>query len=200
MKKINLVFLFVLFLGTAVFAQNTSIGLRAGLNIANISHSGGSANHKSLIGANFGAFINRSIHPNWGITGELNFTMRGWQDEVLGKDLNTRINYLEVPIYINYFFLKQDSKIRPKLFAGGYGSYLMTASFDGVDTKQFYENIDYGLLLGGGLHYSLGGGTWLIFDVRYGLGLADITKATSDIKNRNLSFNIGYSFPLGNTE
>ncbi len=197
MKKFNLVFLFVFFIGTAVFAQNTSIGLRAGLNVSNINDS----EAKSIIGANFGAFINRSIHPNWGITGELNFTMKGNRHAASNATHDTRLNYLEVPIYVNYFFLKQDSKIRPKLFAGGYGSYLMTASYHGNDIKNTIENIDYGILFGGGLHYSLGGGTWLIFDVRYGLGLADITKATSaNVQNRNLSFNIGYSFPLGNTE
>ncbi len=199
MKTLNLVFLFVFFLGTAVFAQNTSIGLRVGLNVSSINDNNSAV--KSLIGANFGAFINRSIHPNWGVTGELNFTMRGWESEILNKKINTRLNYLEVPIYINYFFLKQDSKIRPKLFVGGYGAYLMTASFDGNDVKNSFENIDYGILFGGGLHYSLGGGTWLIFDVRYGLGLANTSKnTTANVQNRNLSFNLGYSFPLGNTE
>ena len=193
MKKTSLSFM--LFFGTmlSILAQNTSVGFRVGLNSSSVASDPVLSNQKSLIGINLGGFLMRSIHQNWGITGELNFSAKG----IKADNGTTNLNYIEVPVYLNYYFTNPNQTWRPKLFVGGYWGYFLE-SIDGQ--KNVYEASDLGLVLGGGLHYKLGKTNWLIVDVRYGFGLMDIAKGSTVMNNRTWSFNLGYSFPFGNTQ
>lgn len=181
-------------------AQNTSLGLRTGINFTSLN---GFDNDKTLTGANFGAFVTQSIVSTFGVTGEINFMMKGarFEDNPANIEANA-INYLEIPIYGNYFF--GQSNIRPKIFAGPTLGLLMTgkAKYENNSTagiKDQLNSTDFGALVGAGAHFKITGENWLIVDARYGFGFNDITKANaSTIKNRGLSINIGVSFPLGN--
>ncbi len=124
MNKIFYAFLLSVFTVTICSAQNTSIGLRAGLTAFNFTGDD-AGDTKTLLGFNGGAFGTYSVNRNWGITLEVNYMAKGSQPENSNLITNTRVAYLEVPLYINYFF--EGDRLRPKLFAGGtYGS-LMTA-------------------------------------------------------------------------
>jgi hypothetical protein len=62
-----------------------------------------------------------------------------------------------------------------------------------------YKNFDFGFVLGGGIDLGIGRGA-LTADVRYELGLTDISEGVGSIKTRALLLLIGYSHPfvLGN--
>ncbi len=175
------------------YAQSTiSVGLKGGLNFANFA--GDNVNTDSRTGINFGAFGTYSVKETFGITAEINYAQKG------AKTSNSKlnINYLEIPVHFSYFFGK--GKVRPKLMVGPYLGFLMNSELQvgntKVNTKDIYSNTDFGLNLGGGLHYSLGDAKWLYLDARYGLGLADVTKASGDVYNRVFSINVGISFGL----
>jgi hypothetical protein len=207
-KKI--IFISFLILWTAIFmtaqAQNTSIGLRAGLNFANVSGDDVS-NTKSKVGANFGALLTYSVAPIFGITGEINFTSKG--NKYDGSDATTSMNYLEIPIYGAYYFGSAESTLRPKIFAGPAVGILMTAnhkagSFE-IDTKDFTEPVEFSAVLGLGFNKRIGEGNWVCVDVRYSLGLTNTDKNNDFIvnpkpikKNNVISLNLAYTFPLGN--
>ena len=194
MKKIQLLLPLLLLLPLFGMAQNTSIGLRGGLTIFNFTGKDASDDSKSLAGINGGAFFTYSVNRNWGLTGEINYMAKGTKSS---NDINTRVAYLEIPIYVSYFF--EGDKLRPKLFAGGtYGS-LMTAKVEDTDVKDSFESSELGAVFGAGFHYRFTGENWLIMYARYGLGLTDITKnGNQTINNGGFSINVGVSFPLGN--
>lgn len=181
-------------------AQNTSIGLRLGSNLANVSGKNTDDNSINLR-TNFGALLTYSISSDFGITAEINYSGKGSKNSE--SDININLNYLEIPIYVNYFLGNPEATFRPKLILGGYLGYLMSAKVARADVSGSYSNSDVGLLLGGGGHYRLKGENWLNFDVRYNLGLSNITpRLPNDLALRNgvLSLNLAWTFPLGNYE
>lgn len=194
MKQIIL--FLALFVGAAslVYAQSSpiSVGLKGGLNFANLS--GDNVNTDSRTGINFGAFLTYSVKETFGVTGEINYAQKGARD----ANSNLNLNYLEVPVHFSYFFGK--GNFRPKLMVGPYMGFLMNSEIEirgnRTNVKDFYNETDFGLSLGGGLHYGLGDAKWLYLDARYGLGLADISKASGNVYNRVFSINVGISFGL----
>lgn len=204
---ISLLFMF----SFSAFGQESgtiSIGLRGGLNASNwagnVGGVGGENRFKA--GMNFGAFGMYSIEEHWGITAEINYSQKGTATSQFART-RYKINYLDIPIYINYFFGQGGDRLRTKVLMGPYLDFLMSAKNNQggieVDVRNRHANMDLGLLFGAGLHYKLNEATdnWLILDIRYGIGFSDIFKttlATSNITNRALSFNLGLSFPLGN--
>jgi len=190
-------FIFCLALATGISTLSAaqspiSIGLKGGLNFANFS--GDNVNADSRMGINFGAFGTYSVQQTFGITAEINYAQKG------AKTSNSKlnINYLEVPVHFSYFFGK--GNLRPKLMVGPYLGFLMNSELTvgnaKVNAKDLYYNTDFGLSVGGGLHYDLGDAKWLYLDARYGLGLADVTKASGNVYNRVFSVNVGISFGL----
>jgi hypothetical protein len=102
----------VLFLGLLPRAQgqvNTSIGLRAGLNIANF-YGKDASDYESKIGANAGLVINHSIKPTFGITAELDFAMKG----ATQSNRSIALNYGQISLIPTYYFNQSGSDLVPK--------------------------------------------------------------------------------------
>lgn len=177
-----------LLIGPGLLAQNTSIGLKAGPLWSSISNTNGS----TAIGLRAGAFLTYSISQDFGICGELNYARKG-QTQQNGQRL--RLDYVEVPLMAHYFFGKGDC--RPKVMIGPYFGYLLQAKRN-EQTLSGYAQSDYGAVVGLGFHKRLGKSRWLYADVRYQHGLTPI--AGSDQANRDVSLNIGVSFPFLNLE
>lgn len=183
----------IISLSSAVFvfhsltAQNTSVGLKVGANNATIAELGGAS---SRLGFRGGAFLTYSITREFGVTGEINYAIKGANT---GGDQTIALNYVEVPILAQYFFVNK-GPFRPKVIAGPYGALLLNATRGGSETNQ-YGDRDFGAVLGLGFHQRIGKKRWLNVDVRYSYGLADIRENTTQA-NRGLSLNAGISFPI----
>ncbi|TAH22178.1 MAG: PorT family protein [Cytophagales bacterium] len=206
----GLIFTILTLLASQAYSQESgtvSIGLRGGFNLSNWGGNvaaGGSGSNNYKAGLNFGAVGLYSIDEHWAMAAEINYSQKG-----TSPALNSfvKLNYLDIPIYINYFFGQGGDRFRTKVILGPYAAVLMTAknkvgSIE-TDVKGVYNTTDFGVLAGGGFHYKFNeaGGNWLIFDVRYAVGLSDITKpalGVSNLTNRALSINVGVTFPLGN--
>lgn len=171
---------------TQTHAQNTSIGIKAAPLWSHISNQN---NGESMIGLRFGGFLTHSISTEFGVGGELNFARKGG---ISGSDQALNLDYVEVPLLAHYFFGK--GGFRPKVIAGPYFGYLLQAKRDGK-VMDNYNQEDYGIMLGIGFHQRLGNKRWLYADLRYGHGLAEILP-NSEQSNRDISLNIGVSFPL----
>lgn len=174
--------------GRVAVGQNTSIGLKAGPNLATIAERG--ADQRAL-GFRVGGFLTYSIVREFGVGAELNLARKGVGGN--GNANNLTLDYLEIPVMAHYFLLNE-GPLRPKIMAGGYYGHLLQAK-QGEQEFDSFEDQDYGLLAGIGLHYSLGNRQWLYVDLRYTHGLAEILLNTSQA-NRDLSLNVGISFPL----
>lgn len=183
----HLLFVFTtLALALPVSAQNTSIGAKLGLLSANTATQTAG---NQVAGFRAGGFLTHSISQEFGIGGELNLARKGAR---LTPNQSLRLDYLEVPIFAQYFF--GEGGLRPKVIAGPYFARLLQAK-SGEQSLNNYAQDDYGFLLGIGFHQRLGNSRWLYADLRYTHGLAEL-RPGSDQFNRDLSLNVGISFPL----
>ena len=165
-------------------AQNTRLGVRGGLNIANIYDA--DIDPKSHIGFLGGFYLNYQLtESSFAIEPELLFTRKGFKENVY------RISYIEVPVLARFNFT-QVKEIHPYVELGPYIGVKVNADvptvviFDYADREQpnssfqnsFTEGdintVDYGMALGGGFDFGR-----IELGLRYSAGLREI----SDDKN-----------------
>ena len=189
------------------FAQ-TNFGLKAGVNIANQKWKSGESKISQdpntsfhLLGfANVPMSSHISIQPGLGLSG------KGFKLKVIvnqsGDEKTTTANgmYLEFPVNAVAKF-KAGSLGKIFLGAGPYAAVGIIGQIKSEDGKMNYfgneylsvKRGDFGLNFLGGLEINNG----LLFNVNYGLGLANITKseyANYKAKNNVVSLSIGFNF------
>lgn len=196
---------FILIFGISTSAQ-ISIGVRAGVNIANqtIEQSGLSVEPDALLGLHLGALVNIGITDDFSVQPELTFIQKGNKfDFDLGTlgggvvETKTTYNYLEIPILAKYGF--GGEKIGGFILAGPSIAFGLSGSSstdgDSIDLDWEEDGVtrsDFGIQFGAGINFSQ-----LFVDVRYGLGLTDLNDTDDDtfsVKNNGLNIGIGYLF------
>lgn len=179
--------------------QEFSLGPTLGINHAWISDAPGDT--RGLIGLNAGLTMVYSTEEHWGLGLDLKYSGEGMMTEQRGITAKTRLDYVRVPLKVYYFFNNFEDDFRPKIYAGPSLGFLVggqTEQFSEIgtielDSKDFYEDFDLGLLLGTGFNYRLAERTWFNFDLAYAHGLTDIAK-TGKGYNRNLNLNVGIAW------
>jgi hypothetical protein len=204
MKKI-LCALVLLTGASSLFAQNISLGPSVGVQHSWIT---GMKDVKFKPGVSLGGVLTWSPAPHWGLGGDIRVSFlegvkgRPGATHTLAAD---RINatYLRVPLKATYFFGDFGDKVRPKVYAGPSFGFLLggetkysNASLT-TKTDQVLQGFDWGLIAGAGLNYRIKRNTWLNFDLAYTNGLKDVTEAAGYHANRNITMNVGVTFPLG---
>ena len=184
MKKVFFAFAFV----AASFAVNaqTTFGLKAGANLANLKFSGGglSINADSKFGLHAGAFATIPASSNINIQPEAVFSMEG--AEFGGEKIN--LSYVNVPVLFQYHSSGFFGETGPQL------GLLMAAKSDDEDIKESFETINLSWAVGAG--YRLANG--LGFNARYNLGLSNIAKTEDgdegSVKSNVFQFGLSFSF------
>ena len=114
-----------------------------------------------------------------------------------------RYDYVQVPILLK-FNIVPAGPIRPFLYGGGYGAYLIKAEgfmesggeSEEADLTDEFMRVDYGVVGGGGLAFKLPGIS-LSVEGRYNYGLANIFKDPVEgetMKNRSIMVLVGVGF------
>ena len=205
MKKIFLAALTAVLTLNASAQNNVTFGIRAGLNIANITTSGSQTNASinlgSRVGFHIGAIADIPVAENFYIQPGLFFSQKGFstdatnQSSAEGKPL-----YLEVPVLASYR-IKASDEVNISLEAGPYLAYGIggsgtlssgnqTASGDYFDDDT--NRFDAGLKIGAGVtfsqHYYVG--------MAYEWGFVNLLKDYDNIslKNKNLMISLGHNF------
>ena len=206
MKKI-----IMLIIGACIYlalpAQNVSLGPSAGIQHSWIT---GYDNVKLKPGFSFGGTLTYSPAVHWGLGGDIRASfMEGVKTSysVAGVQTDNKINatYLRVPLKATYFFGEYGQKVRPKIYAGPSFGFLLGGETKSsyshntniTNTKEYVQAFDWGIVAGAGFNYRLKPNTWFNFDLAYNNGLTDISKGMGYHANRNLSLNLGVTFPLG---
>lgn len=200
MKKLTLTIALLSMVGVAMAQENVSIGAMIGTTSANLR--GDIANNNWKVGSTIGGFFNYSAESGFGFSGQLLYTHLGAQTNNKTNDI--RLNYVQVPLLLTYFLGERGNDIRPKLFVGPHLNYLTSArdrfgkNANGEINNPVYNDFDLGLTLGAGFNYRIQKKIWLNADIRYGVGLLDITTSPSNrLSNHNFGLNLGVSVPLG---
>lgn len=200
MKKL-IFFCTVMMAGFMANAQ-LSYGVKAGLNVANLSNSVGG---KALVGYHGGGLVNYAVSEKFALQAELLYSGQGCRYKVadfgfVSLNQNVNLDYINIPILAQYYFA-------PSFYveAGPQIGFLASAKDDAYekednDGRSYKENLK-------STDFSAGVGLGYIFTkinlgigARYTFGFSNINKKFDDeetIKNHNNVFQIGAFYRFG---
>jgi hypothetical protein len=197
--------LLVLAAFTSISLAQMQMGLKAGLNIANLSGDD-VENNDSKTGFAGGVFFMYQFSNMFAIQPEAYYTMKGATlnetFEGVSVDFTYTLDYIEVPLLFKLIIPIEGSNIRPSIFAGPAIGFKATAKVKTEAQGESYEediedvkSTDFDLVFGGGLGFPVGNNE-LGFDVRYIMGLSTIDDSAEgfDVKNGVLNFNVYFGF------
>ena len=191
MKKLFLV-AGMIALSCTAFAQDLTYGVRAGLNVANISGDDAPDDTDARMGAAVGGFVNYALTEKISIQPELQYSMQGATLKAGDLESDLNLDYLNVPVLVGYNLMEGLNVLTgPQL-----GLLLSAeADLDGEtsDVKDDYKSTDVAWAIGGS--YDLNN---LNFNLRYNMGLTSIGEEvdgeSADVKNGVIQFAVGYRF------
>jgi hypothetical protein len=134
---------------------------------------------------------------------EVLYVRMGAKVEIDEDGLEYRFDYIQVPVLLKLSVIPM-GPIRPVIYAGGYGSYLLKAkgimTVGGVpeeeDLGEMFEKYDYGVVGGAGIEFKLPGIS-ISIEGRYNYGLKNILtdpSAGESVKNRSMMALVGIGF------
>ena len=202
MQKTSILAAFILLISAAVNGQNLRFGLSAGVDVSRLALSGASGgpvvNKTNVAG---GLSFEAMISSNFGIQLDASYSSQG--AGVIYDDGSTsgsyQLDYITIPVVAKLYGTKNLSFV-----VGPQVGFLIKANTRStgnpdVDVKDQLENIDFYAVFGTEYRFNNG----IFVSGRYHLGVSNLVKdetLNQDLKNRYLSFRIGYSFPLGGTK
>jgi hypothetical protein len=160
------------------------------------------------------------IGDQLGLQPELIYTTKGFdaRETDQGEEVSSKykIRYIEVPVLV-YWKVPLKGRGRPGVFFGPYIGFAqkvmeVQTAFGKMEKRELGNNLkgqDFGLVFGGNVRYSIGSAL-LMLDIRYSLGLNNISQDVTDvayefreddpIKNRALSITLGIGFNFSESE
>jgi len=202
MKHLLIILAIILSLGLA-YAQ-TTLGVKAGLNISHISGDDAMASSDPSVGLHAGAMIQHYLLPSLILQPELLYTQKGHSYKYNISDVYTThtvsLDYLELPMVLKLNYQAGNVRIQP--YAGASVAYLInakdkqkvsagnTSTTTNHDIGNSINDIGAGIIVGAetviSQRYTVG--------VRYVLGLTEIYKNGNDTTNAVIMLNVGYLF------
>ena len=170
--------------GTAYSQAGLRLGLKGGLNFANLDVDNLSTSNRT--GYHVGAFATVKL-TKIAIQPEIIFSSQGSNVD-LGSgfgEVKQQFNYVNIPILLKlYLAAGLNLQLGPQF------GFLTSAEFDENDIKDELKNSDISLALGAGWDLPIAG---LVVDARYNLGLNDVSDSAvfGDTKNRVFQLSLG---------
>jgi hypothetical protein len=191
----------MVFAAAPLFAAGMTFGVKAGLNLANLT--GDIKDTSMKVGMAGGAFLTYNITEIFAVQPEVLFMMKGAKGKAEdGTDGKWSVNYIEIPVLLKVN-LPTEGKMDPFLAVGpGIGILMSSKQSDGesVDVKDYTKSTNFGIIAGAGVAYQMEKAT-LSLEARYEIGLATIAKnaagddsAVDSIKTSDISILVGYGF------
>ena len=185
MRRLSVVFLFVglIVISHAVpttRAQDFGGGVVLGANVATVRASD-SGNLGYRTAASGGLFVELGVVEPLSVRSELLFSQKGAKVNTQNGELTLKANYLELPVLV-VGQLPFARSYTPHLLAGPAWSLKLyerqgAPGFSVNTDETVFERTDLGMMIGAGA--SLGGPGALQVEVRYILGLRDITQTVT---------------------
>lgn len=196
MKRIICLLAFcVLF--TAYSVAQIGLGIKGGVNFANVGGTDAPPGAKTLTGFAAGGYVEISLPLLFTIQPEILYSQKGttYDQTVLGTNfkVTAKLNYLEIPVLVKYSF--PVPVVKPSLYVGPAMGILLSAKgtveaggqSQEEDIKDQTTSTDWGLVVGASAHIAI-----ITVDVRYTLGLTTIDKAgTTKGYNRVVGIMVG---------
>ena len=218
----------LLFVSSTITAQN-SIGITTGFNIATISQNG--IDNNEFLGIDYATFgtlginYSRELDANWSVVTGLNYARKGAITNIgkdfelygyaldIGANVVHRMDYIEIPLMLQYNFKSDKSRITPYFFFGpqlsyetgyemGFKAHILVDinlyNYDVNIADGTFNRWDVSGIGGAGLAFPLGQGH-LDFSASYQYGFTDLLDnpvLDFNLKHRNIRFGAGYYYNL----
>lgn len=193
MKKVVLILICsIAFIGSASAQAGLRLGIKGGLNFANLDSDLAGFDTESRTGFHGGAFATIKI-SKLAIQPEIIFSQQGSEFQTDLGNLESNFSYVNIPVLLKLYLIGGLN-----LQAGPQFGFVTSAEGDelealyGVDDlKDAYKGTDVSLGLGAGIDLPFG----LTFDARYNLGLSDVNDldgAEGEIRNQVFQLSVGY--------
>jgi len=195
MKKNSLIlWMLIIMVIVSVSTAQGQIGLRKGIKVgsnwANLSNVDVN-DTESLQALTFGFSLELRVLNLLAVQADLLYSPKGVT--VAGDD--TKLNYFSVPVVLKKFFFPVG--IHPYIFGGPEFSFLMSAKSNGEDIKEYVKSGDTGVVIGGGIEFSLLGKS-AYAEGRYSFGLSEVVESDLTIieeaKNKVVQIYFGILF------
>lgn len=186
MKKF-FVTVIILATGLLVHAQRTDAypGIKVGLNVASLNVENG-IDYNSIVSAHAGGLVHIHVSPHFAVQPELFLSGQGGER---GNE-KIRLIYLNLPVLFQYLVGNGF-----RLHTGPQLGILLSAKQKignvEYDIKDVLNTADFGWEFGAGYQFP---GSGLGLDLRYTVGITDITEGSSDIQNRVFAVGLFYQF------
>ncbi len=185
MKRLAIAIM-ALLISTAAFSQGLDLGIKAGVNFANITDASGLDNRTGFV---FGAFAGVKLGDKLGVQGDLLYSQQGADSPELGK---IDLNYVNIPVVLKYFVTES-----LHIHAGPQFGFVVDDNIkDVLQNLAEAETADVSGVVGAGIDLPMG----IRIDGRYNFGLSDVLKSTQSVvtvepgKNSVITLSVGYSF------
>ena len=182
-------------ISSGIFAQTqVAIGLKGGLNFANLDVSSATNTYNNRTGYHAGAFVLFKF-AKIGIQPEIVFSQQGSTVKINTTDYDANFSYVNIPIMLKLYTVAGIN-----LQVGPQFGFLTSAKSDynpitnqpesGADVSSAYKKSDVSLGMGVGWDLPLG----LMINARYNLGLSTIDNSANlqATKNQVWQVSVGY--------
>jgi hypothetical protein len=188
MKKILLIGILGLIYSAAQSQAKVAIGIKGGLNFANVNTSSVGAAYNSRTGYHLGAFTLIKF-SKIGIQPEIVFSRQGSSISATGTSADWQYDYLNIPVILKLYTVAGiNIQVGPQF--GFLSSATQTLGGSTTDIKNNLKGSDISLAMGLGIDLPFG----LLIDARYNLGLTDInnTAGLNAAKNQVIQVSAGF--------
>lgn len=186
MRKITLTILMLLLFVTVSFAQQTPVrfGVKGGVNFSTLKNNGAEADHRTAFHA--GALAHIHLGRYFALQPEVVYSAQGAEYNNSRRD---KLNYINVPVLAQWMMGGGW-----RLQTGPQIGFLTSAKTENnnqeTDFRNTVRSTDVAWSFGTGYLTRSGLG----IDSRYNLGLTDISKANSNMRNRGWQVGLFYQF------
>ncbi len=191
--KISVIALLTVFAIQSAHAQ-VSIGIKGGLNFANVNTTSPSTAYNSRTGYHAGAFVLIKL-AKFGIQPEVIYSQQGTTVQFNGSNFDSNFSYLNIPIIAKLYVIGGFN-----LQAGPQFGFLMSATgpvnnngtVTSQDIKSSLSGSDVSVAMGAGFDIPFG----MSIDARYNLGVTDINNTSSPTAIKNQVFQLSVGFKI----
>ena len=192
----------VMFFATSVSAVDIMLGLKGGLNIANVYGENTNELKENRLGFIGGVSFDFKVHKMFSIQPEILYTNNGWKYSSGDDEAVFKLDYLEIPVLLK-LHIPANEVVDPTIFIGPAVGVNLSGTLevteDGDTDSRDLDNLasaDFGIVVGAGLDIMVGEKGAVIIDLRFDTSLTTIdgTDDPDDIKNYSLAVMLGYGF------
>lgn len=183
MKKVYVILVAVLLVGSLSAQAQLKFGVKAGANFSKFSSTDPDVQVKNLTAWHAGLMAEIKM-PVVGVEVDAIYTQNGSKVDVGGAYEDLKNTYIAIPVVAKVYFLKVLN-----VQAGPQFSFLTSSKLADVDIKDQLESNDLQIVFGAGVELAM-----LHASLRYNLGVKDISKDTFssfDLKNNAFMLSVG---------